>query len=385
MKYNFDEITDRKNTSSLKWDVGENELPMWVADMDFKTAPAVGEAIKRRAKHGVFGYSITPDSWYEAYIGWWKRRYNFEIKKDWLIFSAGVIPSVSSIVRKLTTPAENVLILTPVYNIFYNSILNNGRNVLECRLDYKNGEYGINFEDLEKKLSYPQTTMMLFCNPHNPVGKIWDAKTVARIGEMCEKHGVTVISDEIHCDITESGKTYVPFASASDICARISVTCAAPTKSFNIAGIQTSAVIIPNEFLRNRVCRALNTDEVAEPNCFAVCAAEAAYNEGEQWLDELRHYIDENKKTAAEFIGSNTDKITVVKSEATYLMWLDCKNLAGFDAGFIREKSGLIISDGAQYGDGGKGFLRLNAACPRALLTQGLERLKKAYDIYIGQ
>ena len=204
MKYNFDEITDRRNTHSLKWDVGENELPMWVADMDFKTAPEITEAIIKRAEHGVFGYNIVPDEWYDAYINWWRTRHDFKIEKEWLIFCTGVVPAISSVVRKLTTPAENVLILTPVYNIFFNSIINNGRNVLECPLRYDGAECSIDFEDLENKLANPQTTMMIFCNPHNPVGKIWDKETLQKIGSLCSRHHVIVVSDEIHCDLTQT-------------------------------------------------------------------------------------------------------------------------------------------------------------------------------------
>lgn len=385
MNYNFDEITDRRNTNSLKWSVGENELPMWVADMDFKTAPSVTEALTKRAAHGIFGYAVIPDEWYEAYMSWWKNRYSFKIEKDWLIFATGVVPAISSIVRKLTTPAENVLILTPVYNIFFNSILNNGRNVLECPLSYKNKEYGIDFEDLEKKLSDPQTTMMILCNPHNPIGKIWDKKTLKKIGDLCFEHHVTVISDEIHCDLTETGKSYIPFASVSEKCRMNSITCVAPTKSFNIAGLQTAAVIVPNEVLRHKVWRGLNTDEVAEPNCFAVSAAIAAYKEGGEWLDALRKYIDENRKFVSAFLEMNLPQITLIQSEATYLLWLDCSLLGGDSdqlQQFIRETTGLYLSTGKIYGSGGEHFLRLNIACPRSRLADGLNRLKDAVEKY---
>lgn len=385
MKYNFDEVTDRKNTASLKWTVGEDELPMWVADMDFKTAPEITEAIIKRAEHGIFGYNIISDEWYNAYINWWKTRYCFEIEKEWLIFCTGVVPAISSIVRKLTTPAENVLVLTPVYNIFFNSIVNNGRNVLECPLRYNGEEYDIDFEDLEKKLSNPQTAMMIFCNPHNPIGKIWSAETLRRVGELCSEYNVIVVSDEIHCDLTESGKYYIPFASVSEKCRMNSITCVAPTKTFNIAGLQTSAVIVPNEYLRNKVNRGLNTDEVAEPNTFAVPAAIAAYNFGAGWLDELRKYIDKNRAIVTDFIKKELPMIRLVKSEATYLLWLDCGKMGGNSsdiAQFIRKNTGLYLSDGKQYGSGGESFLRMNIACPEKNLTDGLERLKKGVIEY---
>ena len=269
-KYDFDNVPDRHNTGSLKYDYGlkrmgrSDLMPMWVADMDFPLPKEILERIKNRTDHGIFGYTDIPDVWYQAYMDWWKKRHGLEIEKDQLVFCTGVIPAISSAVRKLTTPAENVLIQTPVYNIFYNSILNNGRRVLESPLIYENGGYRIDWEDLEKKLSDPQTTLMILCNPHNPIGKIWDRETLKRIGALAEKYGVTILSDEIHCDITDPGKSYVPFAAASDICARISVTCMAPTKCFNIAGLQTAAVMVPAPFLRHKMWRALNTDEVAE-------------------------------------------------------------------------------------------------------------------------
>ena len=384
MAYDFDAVVDRRNTGSLKWDVSEHELPMWVADMDFQTAPAIRSALERRVAHGVFGYSIVPDEWADAYIGWWRERHQFQMERDWLIFCTGVVPAISSVVRKLTTPGENVLIQTPVYNIFFNSIVNNGRNVLESPLAYENGEYSIDFERLDQDLADPQTSLMILCNPHNPVGKIWDQDTLARIGALCRKHHVTVLSDEIHCDLTDPGKEYVPFASASEDCRENSVTCIAPTKCFNIAGLQTAAVSVPNPFLRHKVWRGLNTDEVAEGNVFAADAAVAAFREGGPWLDELREYIYANKRTVKEFLDRELPLIRLVPSEATYLLWLDCGRLtqdAGQLADIIREKTGLYLSEGGQYGKTGRQFLRLNIACPRSRLLDGLARLKAGVPV----
>ena len=376
----FDEIIDRRNTGSLKWDVKENELPMWVADMDFTAAPIIREVIMRRAAHGVFGYSIVPDEWYDAYVSWWKNRHGLNMEKDWLIFTTGIVPAISSIVRKLTTPAENVVVLTPVYNIFYNSILNNGRRVLPCDLIYENGEYSIDFSALEQALKDEQTTLMILCNPHNPIGKIWDRDTLMKIGELCKKYSVTVVSDEIHCDITAPGKMYTPFASANETCRDISITCLAPTKAFNLAGLQTAAVAVADPVLRHRVWRGLNTDEVAEPNVFAVPAAVAAFTKGEQWLDEFRDYVFENRRIADGFIEKNIPEIFSVKGDATYLMWLDCKK-TGLDsdalAESLRKNTGLFVSSGTQYGGNGRDFLRVNIACPRAVLYDGLDRLNR--------
>ena len=384
--YDFDSIIDRRETFSSKWGgCKENELPMWVADMDFQVAPEIIEALQKRLNNRIFGYTYIPEEWNKAYQYWWKKRHNFEINKDNLIFCTGVVPAISTAVRKLTTVAENVLIQTPVYNIFYNSIINNGRNILESPLAYSNGKYSINWNDLEEKLSNPQTTLMILCNPHNPIGKIWDKKTLARIGDLCFKYNVKVISDEIHCDITDPDKEYIPFASVSETCANISVTCIAPTKCFNIAGLQTAAVMIPNSELNHKMWRALNTDEVAEPNAFAIEATIAAFTKGENWLDALRKYVKTNKSQVIDYITNNISDLYVVNSEATYLLWLDCSKISSNSielADFIREKTGLFLSNGNQYGGNGNFFLRLNTACPRKLIEDGLSRLKHGIELW---
>lgn len=413
--FDFDKLVDRRGTDSYKWDVKEGELPMWVADMDFETAPCVREAIEHRAAHGVFGYNVVPEEWYEAYQNWWETRHHFKIEKDWLIFCTGVVPALSSIVRKMTTVGENILILTPVYNIFFNSIVNNGRNVVQCPLRYRpegsgaktvagngetvgsgakavagNGEavggvaadqeYVIDFTALEAALSNPQTTMMILCNPHNPVGRIWTREELAKIGELCKKHHVLVVSDEIHCDLTDPGKEYVPFASVSDACRENSITCIAPTKTFNLAGMQTAAVFASDPVIRHKVWRGLNTDEVAEPNTFACGVAIAAFTKGAPWLDALREYLLVNKRVVREFLKEKLLMVHLVPSEATYLLWLDCRNYTRDSvelAEFIRKRTGLFVSDGAEYGKAGEPFLRLNVACPRERLLEGLERLRR--------
>lgn len=381
MTYDFDTIVDRRNTGSLKWDVKDNELPMWVADMDFQAAPEIRQALEERMRHGVFGYSIIPEDWEKTYISWWKRRHNLDIDPSWLTFCTGVVPAISSAVRKLTTPNENVLIQTPVYNIFFNSIINNGRRVLESPLAYDGQKYCIDFEALEEKLADPQTSLMILCNPHNPVGQIWDKETLARIGELCWKHHVVVLSDEIHCDITDPGKEYIPFASVSEHCRENSITCIAPTKAFNIAGLQTAAIMAPNSNLHHKIWRALNTDEVAEPNAFAIAATVAAFNKGEAWLEELRQYLFSNKQMVLQFFEKNLPQIHILPSEATYLLWLDCSKITDDTNTLtdkIREKTGLYLSAGEQFGGNGKRFIRFNIACPKATLEDGLNRLLKA-------
>ena len=385
MTYEFDKIVDRRGTNSLKWDVSEGELPMWVADMDFQVAPEIKAAILKRAEHGVFGYSIIPKEWYDAYIKWWDRRHHFRMEKDWLLFVTGVIPAISSAVRRLTAVGENVLVQTPVYNQFFTSIVNNGRNVAEAPLRYDEQNYYIDFKELEQKLADPDTTLMLLCNPHNPVGKIWDKETLAKIGELCFKHHVKVLSDEIHCDLTAPKREYVPFASASELCRKISVTCITPTKTFNLAGIQTAAIAIPDEVLRHKMQREIMIDDVAEPNAFAVEAAIAAFNEGEAWLDALRDYVNGNKRLVSTFLKENLPDIKIVHAEATYLVWLNLSALQGSGkeiGGFLREKTGLYLTDGGLYGRGGENFLRMNLACPRSVVEDGLRRMREGIAAY---
>lgn len=386
--YDFDKVIQRRGTNSFKWDecdIGEKVLPMWVADMDFETAPEIKEAILARASHGVFGYSIVPDRWREAIVSWWERRYSHSINKDHLIFCTGVIPAISSIVRKFTTPDENVVIMTPVYNIFFNSIKNNGARVLESPLIYSDGSYDIDFADLESKLSDPQSSLLLLCNPQNPGGRIWSSSELRKIGDLCKQYDVTVVSDEIHCDLTDPGLTYTPFASVSETCRDISITCIAPTKTFNIAGIQTAAVYADNRSLRHRVWRALNTDEVAEPNAFAMDATIAAYERGEAWLEELRKYIYDNKKLVIEYISANIPGICVSKSEATYLLWLYTGNICDDSKELwlsLKNNAGLYLSEGDIYGGDGRKFLRMNIACPRSILKEGLLRLRNGIENY---
>lgn len=377
MKFDFDRIVDRKNSNSLKWDVKNGELPLWVADMDFETAPCIKKALEKRVSNGIFGYSIVPEEWKNSYIGWWKRRHKLEISPECLIFCTGIVPAISSLVRKLTTPAEKVLLLTPCYNIFFNSIINNGRFPVECPLDYNENKYSLNFDWLEKELSDPQVSLMILCNPQNPTGNIWKKEELAKIGELCKKYGVTVISDEIHCDIVRPGKEYVPFASASEICAEISVSCVAPTKCFNIAGINSAAVIVKNQFLRHKVWRALNTDEVAEPNAFAVDATIAAFNEGEEWLSELNEYLFKNREYAGARINSLKNEFKAINSDSTYLLWVDLHQNGDEFAEELRKETGLYINGGSEYGKCGENFVRINLACPRKTLEDAMNRFEK--------
>ena len=378
-KYNFDNPPSRRGSLCYKWDCGPDELPMWIADMDFEAAPCIREALQRRLDHGIFGYDDMGPAWAAAYVDWWRERHGFVMEPENLIFSTGVVPSISSLVRKLTTPNENVLLQTPVYNIFFNSVVNNGCRVLESPLRREGEDWYIDFADLEAKLADPQTSLMILCNPHNPVGRIWSREELARIGALCQKHHVTVISDEIHCDITAPGKGYVPFASVDEVCRSVSLSCIAPTKAFNIAGMHSSAVYAADPLLHHKAWRALNTDEAAEPNSFAAPAAIAAFTQGGPWLDAMRDYVWENKRLFRDFCQRELPGVEAPVSDATYLVWADVSartdNVKDF-AARLRAETGLWLAAGSSYGQSGEGFLRINLACPRATVEDALGRLK---------
>ncbi len=377
---NFDKTVNRRNTDSLKWNVDEGELPMWVADMDFPTAPCVTEAVVAKAKRGVFGYEEVPARWFDAYVNWWKTRHGWEMNKNWLCFVTGVVPAITSCVKSLSKEGDGVCVMTPVYDIFFHSIENTGRKVVESLLEYDGRTYRIDFDNLERLLALPNVSLLILCNPHNPVGRVWSKEELARVGELCARHGVTVISDEIHCDLTEPDADYVPFASASPVCAEISVTAISASKAFNLAGMQSAAVAVPDEKLREKVVRHLNYDEVAEPNSFACVATVAAFTEGEQWLEELRAYLSENRKTVLRFLSEQLPQLKAVEQQATYLLWVDCSAITDDSQSLcnhIRHQTGLYLNCGAKYRGNGNSFVRINVACPRATLNDGLQRLRK--------
>ena len=380
MKYDFDTPVIRYGTDSIKWKVEEGELPMWVADMDFRTAPQIIEAIKKRADHGVFGYSDVEDEWYDAYINWWESRHGLTMDRSWLMFVTGVIPAISSAVRRLTVPGEKVLIQTPVYNVFANIVVHNGRTLTESPLVYENGGYHMDLADLEAKAADPEVKAMILCNPHNPVGKIWDRQTLAEVGRICHENGVTVISDEIHCDITSPGFSYVPFASASDICRDNSICVMAPTKCFNLAGLHSACISVADKTLRAKIRKGIFTDDCSEPNSFSCTAAITAFNECGDWLDEMNAYVEQNRRRVSEFLAAELPQLYLVPGNATYLLWIDisgtgCKSLEL--ARHIRKTTGLFITEGVHYGSCGDDFLRMNIACPASVLEDGLMRLKK--------
>ena len=375
MKYDFESLTDRKGTNSLKWDLFDDDIPMWVADMDFKVAPAIHDAIIKRAEHPVYGYTIIPDELFEAYISWWDRRYDFRMSREDMLYSIGVMPSISSMIRCLTDVGDEIVIQSPVYHVFYYVIEDNGRKVLENPLIYENGAYEIDFDDLEEKLS--RSKMMILCNPHNPIGKIWSAEDLKRIGELCRKHDVILISDEIHCDLTDPGAKYNPFEASSGY--ENVITCLSPSKSFNIAGFQSSIVHTKNVELLERIKTQMHIDNSDSCNVFATTAVISAYTESEEWLDELREVLHENKRIVRDYLADELPIIKLVECDATYLLWLDCSALnvpSKVLSGFLRTNQGVFLSAGIDFGKNGDDFLRLNIACPQELLKEGLGRLK---------
>jgi cystathionine beta-lyase len=383
----FDKITNRLNTNSIKWSGDENELPMWVADMDFEAPEEVSNALIERAAHKIYGYCDIPSDWNEAIVNWRLKRYNHKIDKDDLLYCTSVIASISSTVRKITSPGENIVIQTPVYNIFYNCILNNGRNVLESPLVYEDGVYSIDFKDLEEKLSNKQTSMMILCNPHNPIGRAWSKEELAKIGELCHKYNVVLLADEIHCDLVDPSLVYTPFSSVNEVCKNISITCSSPTKTFNLAGLHTSYIYISNPYLKHKVWRAINTDEVAEANIFAVTGATAAFTYGGAWLDELREYIYQNKLDFINMVEKELP-VHIIRSNATYLLWVDCSKICSDTVDlvdFIKAETGLRVTAGKVYGECGKAFIRVNIATQNVRVKEGAKRFIEGIKKYMNR
>lgn len=380
MKYDFDTVVPRRGTNSYKWDSMPREdiLPMWVADMDFRTAPAVTDAIRKRAGHGIFGYTRVPDSYYEAVTNWFERRHGWKINPEWVIYTTGVVPALSAVIRALTVPGDKVLVQTPVYNCFFSSIRNNGCVAETCPLKYENGRYALDAEELERKASDPAVKLMLLCNPHNPAGRVWTGEELEEMAAICRRNGVFVVADEIHCELTYPGHPYTPFASLSEDALHHSVTCISPSKAFNLAGIQIANIVAADEEVRKRIDKAININEVCDVNSFAVDALEAAYNGGEDWLEELKLYLYGNYEIVRDMLAERLPQLRVVPLEGTYLVWIDCSALGLPSAEIVRlleEEGRVLVNGGEMYGETAGCFIRLNVACPRKLLLEGLERI----------
>lgn len=388
--FDFDTVINRRGTNSYKWDIVKEEdvIPLWVADMDFKAAPAILEALKKRVEHGVFGYTLVPDSYYEAIINWFARRHNWQIDRSWIIYTTGVVPAVSCAIKALTLPGEKVLIQTPDYNCFFSSIKNNGCEVAENGLVRRGDSYEVDFEDFERQCADEKTTVFLLCNPHNPAGRVWTKEELERMNDICLAHGVRVISDEIHCELVMPGHRFTPFAAISDACRDNSVVLNSPTKAFNIAGLQIANIICADPAMRRRIDRAVNINEVCDVNPFGVVALQAAYNESEEWLDSLNHYIWGNYLALKEFIAKELPRLEVARLEGTYLAWVDIKatGLTSDEAyGKLMKEGRVYVNSGTMYGRrAGEGYLRINLACPRATLLEGLKRMGGVLRQYLS-
>lgn len=379
----YPEAVDRRHTNSVKWDVKDGELPMTIADMDFKTSPAIIEAMKDKLTLGAFGYEDIPAEYFNAVADWYEKQHHFRPQTDWMIFTTGVVPAISSAVRRLTSLGDNVLVQAPVYNIFYNSIVNSGRHVVSSDLvyDVEQHSYSIDWEDLESKLADPLTNLMILCNPHNPVGIIWTRDQLIRLATLCCKYHVKIFSDEIHGDFTFNEQGYVPMFSLPEELIQDLEVAVSPSKTFNVAALHAATVIVPNANLRAQVSRGLNSEELAEPNLMAIPGTIAAYEKGSEWLTAVLDAIQDNRKVVSDFINDQlADVITVVPGQATYLIWLDVRKLTDDSdalAKFIQEKTGLILSAGNIYGGDGHNFLRMNVACPTKTVLSGLDRLAR--------
>ena len=381
MKYNFDELISRRGTNSYKWDSAADAgvLPLWVADMDFRTAPAITEALARRVAHGIFGYTRVPEAYYNAVTGWFARRHGWHFKKEWMIYTSGVVPAISAIIKALARPGDKVLVQTPVYNCFFSSIRNNGCEAACSPLLRTGDTYRMDFDDLERKAADPAVKLMLLCNPHNPAGRVWTREELTRLGEICLRHDVTVVADEIHCELVFPEYTYTPFASISEEFQRRSVTCVSPSKAFNIAGLQIANIVAADDGMRERIDRAININEVCDVNPFGVEATIAAYNEGEEWLTQLIGYLKGNYEFMKDYCTKHLPDFPTAKLEGTYLVWMDCSVLHIPSEELERqlvEQARLWLNAGAMYRSPKEGFMRWNIACPRQRLAEALDRFR---------
>lgn len=389
MSYNLDEIIDRTGTNAIKWEPSvlkdmfrhEDALSMWVADMDFKCPPAVISALSNRVAHGIFGYSDKDAAYDDAIINWFKRRHDFEIKNDWIVFTPGVVPAVNYIVQAFCNPGDKVIIQNPVYYPFSTAIENNGAVIVHNPLINDDGRYVMDYKDLAEKAKDPKVKLMILCNPHNPVGRVWEREELLQLGEICIENDVLVVSDEIHCDLIMSGHKHIPFATLSEAFKLGSITCTAPSKTFNLAGLQMSNIIIPNESIRLAYQNRLKKNAIMHPNAFGIVALKAAYNESEEWLKGVLRYVEANFDYMEHFIGEKIPQVKFSKPEGTYLAWLDFRGL-GLDTkeleDFMQNKLKLALDEGYIFGEGGEGFERINVACPRAFIEDALTRIEKA-------
>lgn len=383
MKFDFDELVARRGTGCVKWDECPNDevIPLWVADMDFKAAPAILDAVRKRAEHGVFGYTVVEDDYHEAVISWFQRRHDWTIRREEILYTTGVVPAMSVAIKALTMPGEKVLILSPDYNCFFSSVKNNGCEVLETALLRVGDSFEVDWEDFETKCADEKTTVFLLCNPHNPCGRVWTAKELELMNDICLRHGVKVVSDEIHCELVMPGYKFQPFAAVSEACRENSVILNSPSKSFNIAGLQAANIICSQPDWRRRLDRAININEVCDLNPFGPVALKAAYNESEDWIDELNQYLWGNYQALCKFVDENIPQWKVCKLEGTYLPWVDISamNTTAQDlCDKLLDEAKVWLNPGTMYGpQSGEGYIRINIATQRSRLIEALNRIKK--------
>lgn len=390
MEYDFSRPTDRRGTDSYKWDSAPEAdiIPLWVADMDFETFPGITEALQRRVAHGIFGYTRVPEAYYEAVCHWFDKRHGWRINREDIIYTSGVVPAVSAVIKALTLPGDQVIVQGPVYNCFFSSIRNNGCEMVSNSLIYNKEElrYEINFDDLERKLKHERARLMLLCNPHNPGGRVWTRDELTRVAELCRKYGVRVVSDEIHCELTLYDNEYVPFGSLPDELSRGSITCCSPSKAFNTAGLQIANIVCRDAEVRNRIDRAININEVCDVNPFGVIALQAAYSdEGYEWLTQLRKYISANYDLLLERFARELPKCKVMRMEGTYLAWIDCSELhisSDEIEEMLMHENKVWVNAGSMYGAEGAAFIRINMACTSELLNEGITRIVNGLGAY---
>lgn len=390
MEYDFSRPTDRRGTDSYKWDSAPEAdiIPLWVADMDFETFPGITEALQRRVAHGIFGYTRVPEIYYEAVCRWFEKRHGWHINREDIIYTSGVVPAVSAVIKALTLPGDQVIVQGPVYNCFFSSIRNNGCEMVSNSLIYNKEElrYEIDFDDLERKLKHERARLMLLCNPHNPGGRVWTRDELTHVAELCRKYGVRVVSDEIHCELTLYDNEYVPFGSLPDELSRGSITCCSPSKAFNTAGLQIANIVCRDAEVRNRIDRAININEVCDVNPFGVIALQAAYSdEGYEWLTQLRAYISANYDLLCERFARELPKCKVMRMEGTYLAWIDCSELhisSDEIEEMLMHENKVWVNAGSMYGAEGAAFIRINMACTSELLNEGITRIVKGLGAY---
>uniref|UniRef100_UPI004025AD05 MalY/PatB family protein n=1 Tax=Leyella stercorea TaxID=363265 RepID=UPI004025AD05 len=383
MEYDFSRPTERRGTDSYKWDSAPEAdiIPLWVADMDFETFPGITEALQRRVAHGIFGYTRVPEAYYEAVCNWFGKHHGWHINREDIIYTSGVVPAVSAVIKALTLPGDQVIVQGPVYNCFFSSIRNNGCETVSNSLIYNKEElrYEIDFDDLERKLAHERARLMLLCNPHNPGGRVWTRDELTRVAELCHKYGVRVVSDEIHCELTLYDNEYVPFGSLPDELSHGSITCCSPSKAFNTAGLQIANIVCRDAEVRNRIDRAININEVCDVNPFGVIALQAAYSdEGYQWLTQLRAYISSNYDLLRERFARELPKCKVMRMEGTYLAWIDCSELhisSDEIEEMLMHENKVWVNAGSMYGTEGAAFIRINMACTSELLNEGITRI----------